>query len=93
MENEKMPEDGATQENLGRQEGNNEVIVDKPFAPRIPQFLPKLLGKKIIIRPIQGQPVVGVLEGFNLYELKVSIGGKKEILVFKHGIFSIELVG
>jgi len=48
------------------------------------------LGKKIIVRPIQGQPVTGTLEGFNNYELKVLVSGKKEIIIFKHGVFSIE---
>ena len=91
--NEKMPEEGATQENLGRQEGNNEDIVDKPFAPRIPQFLPRLLKKKVTVRPIQGQPITGTLDGFNNYEIQILVGGKKQILVFKHAILSIEMVG
>jgi len=88
--NEKMPEEGATQEKLVSQEDYVTPIVNKPSPPRVPQFIPKLLGKKIIVRPIQGQPVTGTLEGFNNYELKVLVSGKKEIIIFKHGVFSIE---
>jgi len=89
--NEKMPE-GATQEKLVSQEGYTTAIVDKPSSPKIPQFIPKLLGKKVTIRPVSGgQPISGVLEGFNLYELKVSVGNKREIIVFKHSIHSIEV--
>jgi len=93
MENEKMPEEGATQEKPVSQLDNSEGLVDKPCAPRIPQFLPRLLKKKVTVRPIQGQPITGTLDGFNNYEIQILVGGKKQILVFKHAILSIEMVG
>jgi len=89
--NEKMPDEGQTQEKLVSQEDYTTAIVDKPSPPKIPQFIPKLLGKKVTIRPIQGQPVSGTLEGYNPYELKILVGGKKEIIVFKHSIYTIEV--
>jgi len=49
------------------------------------------LGKKVTIRPIQGQPITGILQGYNSYELKVSVG-KREIIVFKHSIYTVEVV-
>jgi len=90
--NEKMPEEVATKEKLVCQEDSTEAIVDKPSPPKIPQFIPKFLGKKVTIRPIQGQPVTGTLEGYNPYELRILVGGKKEIIVFKHAIYTIEVV-
>jgi len=57
-----------------------------------PQFLPKLRGKKIIIRLISGgQPVTGTLEGYNPYEILIQTA-KGQLLVFKHAIATIEIV-
>jgi sRNA-binding regulator protein Hfq len=55
------------------------------------QFIPKLLGQKITIRPAQGQPITGVLRGYNPYELLIEVGAKK-IIVFKSSISSIEIL-
>jgi sRNA-binding regulator protein Hfq len=61
--------------------------ISKPF-----EFIPKLKGKKIIIRLISGgQPITGVLESYNPYELLIQTT-KGEILVFKHAIATIESV-
>jgi len=57
-----------------------------------PQFIPKLKGKKVIIRLVSGgQPITGIVEGYNPYEILVRTT-KSEILVFKHAIATIEPV-
>ncbi len=57
-----------------------------------PQFIPKLRGKKVIIRLISGgQPVTGTLEGYNPYEILLQTV-KGQLLVFKHAIATIEIV-
>lgn len=57
-----------------------------------PQFIPKLRGKKIIIRLLSGgQPITGTLESYNPYELLIQTA-KGQILVFKHAIATIEAV-
>ena len=57
-----------------------------------PQFIPKLKGKKVMIRLISGgQPVVGTVESFNSYEIQLQTT-KGELLVFKHAIATIEAV-
>jgi sRNA-binding regulator protein Hfq len=59
----------------------------KPF-----EFIPRLRGKKILIRLLSGgQPITGVLESYNPYELLIKTT-KGEILVFKHAIATIETV-
>lgn len=55
-----------------------------------PQIIPKLKGKKVIIRLVSGgQPVTGTVEGFNPYEILVQTA-KGQILVFKHAIAAID---
>ena len=57
-----------------------------------PQFIPKLKGKKVVIRLVSGgQPVIGTIEGYNPYELLIQTA-KGQHLVFKHAIASIEPV-
>ena len=57
-----------------------------------PQFIPKLRGKKLIIRLVSGgQPITGTLEGYNPYEILIQTA-KGQILVFKHSIATIEIV-
>jgi len=57
-----------------------------------PQFIPKLKGKKVIIRLISGsQPVTGTIEGYNPYEILIQTV-KGQVLVFKHAIATIEAV-
>ena len=56
-----------------------------------PQFIPKLKGKKVIIRLISGgQPITGTIEGYNPQEILLQ-NAKGQILVFKHAIASIEI--
>jgi RNA chaperone Hfq len=58
----------------------------------LPQFIPKLKGKKVMIRLTSGgQPVTGTIDSFNSYEIFLSTA-KGEILVFKHAIATIEVV-
>ena len=55
-----------------------------------PQFIPKLRGKKVVIRLVSGgQPITGTVEGYNAYEILIKTA-KGEILVFKHAIAVIE---
>ena len=57
-----------------------------------PQFIPKLRGKKLIIRLVSGgQPITGTLEGYNPYEILIQ-SAKGQLLVFKHAIATIEIV-
>jgi RNA chaperone Hfq len=57
-----------------------------------PQFIPKLRGKKVIIRLVSGgQPVTGTIEGYNPYEILIQTV-KGQVLVFKHAIATIEAV-
>ena len=56
------------------------------------QFIPKLVGQKITIRPAQGQPITGILRGYNPYELLIEVG-PKQIIVFKSSIWCIEIMG
>ena len=54
-------------------------------------FIPKLRGKKVIIRLISGgQPITGTIEAFNPYELLLQTA-KGQLLVFKHAIATIEV--
>lgn len=56
------------------------------------QFIPKLKGKKVVIRLVSGgQPVTGILEGYNPYEILIKTA-KGQVLVFKHAIAIIEPV-
>jgi sRNA-binding regulator protein Hfq len=55
-----------------------------------PQFIPKLKGKKVIIRLVTGgQPITGTLEKYNPYEILIQTV-KGPILVFKQSIATIE---
>ena len=55
-----------------------------------PQFIPKLKGKKVTIRLVSGgQPITGILEDYNPYEVLIQTD-KGQFLVFKHAIATIE---
>ena len=55
-------------------------------------FIPKLKGKKVVIRLVSGgQPITGTIEAYNPYEIHVQTT-KGQILVFKHAIATIEIV-
>ena len=55
-----------------------------------PQFIPKLNGKKVIVRLVSGgQPVTGTVDGYNPYEIFLQTT-KGQLLVFKHAIATIE---
>ena len=57
-----------------------------------PQFIPKLKGKKVIIRLTSGgQPITGTIEGYNPHEILIQTA-KGQLLVFKHAIATIEIV-
>jgi RNA chaperone Hfq len=56
------------------------------------EFIPKLEGKKVVIRLVSGgQPVTGTIEGYNPYEILLQTA-KGQLLVFKHAIGTIEMV-
>ena len=64
---------------------------------RGPYFLPKLLGKEVIVHLITGQEVKGKLRGFNSYELLIEPINSDELsLVFRSAIakvnFKVELI-
>jgi RNA chaperone Hfq len=60
----------------------------KPIAA--PQFIPKLVGQKVIIRLVSGgQPMTGAITAYNPYEILVQTP-KNQILVFKSAIATIE---
>ena len=70
---------------------DEELVKAKP-EQRTFEFIPKLKGKKVIIRLISGgQPITGALESYNPYELLIQTA-KGQILVFKHAIATIEAV-
>jgi RNA chaperone Hfq len=51
-----------------------------------PQFILKLKGKKVIIRLVTGgQPITGIVDGYNPYEILIRTA-KGQVLVFKHAI-------
>ena len=55
-------------------------------------FIPKLMGKKVIIRLVSGgQPVTGTVERYNPYEIMLQTA-KGQLLVFKQAIATIETV-
>ena len=57
-----------------------------------PHFIPKLKGKKVVIRLVSGgQPVTGMVDGYNAYEILIKTT-KGQVLVFKHAIAVIEPV-
>lgn len=57
-----------------------------------PQFIPKLKGKKVLMRLLSGgQPVTGTVESYNAYEIMLQTA-KGQMLVFKHAIATIEIV-
>lgn len=91
-----MPESIEVSGNNSTQEIAPESVSTSPAksvsSVRQPQFIPALKGKKIKVRLINGQPLVGVLLGYNSYEMLIDVQGQKQI-VFKHSIVSIEGVG
>jgi sRNA-binding regulator protein Hfq len=55
------------------------------------QFIPKLRGKKVIIRMASGgQPITGTLEAYNPYELLIKTA-KGSTVIFKQAITTIEV--
>lgn len=65
---------------------------EKPVARQgPPQFIPKLRGKKVVIRLLSGgQPITGTIESYNPYELLIQTA-KGQMLIFKHAIAVIEI--
>jgi|GEM_PF-4063566 len=58
-----------------------------------PQFIPKLVGQKVLIRLVSGgQPMAGTITAYNNYEIMVQTT-KSQIVVFKSAIATIETVG
>jgi sRNA-binding regulator protein Hfq len=74
----------------GKEMSEEEPIESKTKASSY-QFIPKLLGQKITVRPAQGQPITGILRGYNPYELLIEVG-PKQVIVFKSSIWCIEIL-
>ncbi len=71
--------------------GDNAIMTEATTKPGSPQFIPKLTGKKVMIRLLSGgQPISGVLESYNAYEILLQTA-KGPMLVFKHAIAVIEI--
>jgi RNA chaperone Hfq len=74
---------------------DNEPVAKKTKSttkPLINGFVPKLRGKKVTIRLVSGgQPITGILEGYNPYEILIQTA-KGQFLVFKYAIATIEQV-
>jgi len=67
-----------------------EIIIAKTIEYH--DFIPKLKGKKVVIRLVSGgQPITGTIEAYNPYEIHVKTT-KGQILVFKRAIATIEIV-
>jgi sRNA-binding regulator protein Hfq len=59
----------------------------------LPQFIPKLFGKKVTIRLLSGvQPMTGVIKTHNPYEILVQTA-KIEMIIPKRAIAVIEITG
>lgn len=57
-----------------------------------PHFIPKLKDKKVLVRLNSGgQPITGILVGYNPYEILIQTA-KGQLIVFKHAIATIETV-
>ncbi len=72
------------------------MLKEEPADPKAKesshQFIPKLVGQKITVRPAKGQPITGILRDYNPYELLIEVG-PKQIIVFKSSIWCIEIIG
>ncbi|MGB3943964.1 MAG: hypothetical protein WBK88_04140 [Methanothrix sp.] len=62
----------------------------KTKTPGAPNFLPDMLGQKVLARLVDGRPINATLEAFNAYELLFDLGHGKKMMVFKHAVSSIE---
>ncbi len=71
--------------------GDNATMTEATTKQGSQQFIPKLKGKKVIIRLLSGgQPLSGVLEAYNAYEILLQTA-KGPMLIFKHAIAVIEI--
>ena len=94
MKSPRLSTGGNSGSNMTTKEAQKAVVQEtKSVAERHgPQFIPKLRGKKVIIRLVSGgQPITGTLEGYNPYEILIQTA-KGQLLVFKHAIATIEIV-
>ena|SRR5271157_1951071 len=95
MKSPRLSTGGNSGSNMTTKEVNQtaEIQETKSVAERhSPQFIPKLRGKKLLIRLVSGsQPITGTLEGYNPYEILIQTA-KGQLLVFKHAIATIEIV-
>ena len=80
----------TTQNEGGLEEHDIKNTTNSMGSQRQPQFLPKLLNQKIMVRMFDGRPIQGILEGYNNYELKLGLGRDKKLILFKGAISSIE---
>ncbi len=56
-----------------------------------PQFIPRLIGKKVVMRLLSGgQPVTGIIKAHNPYEILLETP-KGEIIIPKRAVAVIEL--
>ncbi len=56
-----------------------------------PEFIPKLIGKKVVMRLLSGgQPVIGIIKAHDPYEILLETP-KGEVLIPKRAVAVIEL--
>lgn len=77
----KLPGENSPSENINVSDGAKRASW--------PQFFPRLLGEKVMVRLMDGRPINGVLRGFNAYEIVMETNGKT-MMIFKHAISIIE---
>lgn len=71
----------------------NQKFIKKEKKKGIESFLPKLLDKEIEITLNNGASFKAKLLGFSKYEIKIELlNTKKEMILFKHAILSINEV-
>jgi sRNA-binding regulator protein Hfq len=95
MKSPRLSTGGHSGSNMTTKEANQKAVAQetKNGAERHgPQFIPKLKGKKVIIRLSSGgQPITGTIEGYNPQEILIQTA-KGQLLVLKHAIATIEIV-
>jgi sRNA-binding regulator protein Hfq len=69
----------------GKMTDEKKATTDNPAPKQTgPQFIPTLKGKKVVICLVSGgQPVTGIVGGYNPYDVLVQIT-KRQVMIFKH---------
>ncbi|MFA5430744.1 MAG: hypothetical protein WC329_06275 [Candidatus Omnitrophota bacterium] len=82
----------SEEENKSVDKSNEPTSNELTDKQRGPQFIPRMLGQKVLCRMVDGRPLNAVLSGYNPYEIVFDLGNGKRMLIFKHAISSIEFM-